>query len=81
MNENLEKVKLADRKRQEIARRIKARLDRQRRQELERIRMMNAFAIVSKLIYFKPLDEKPQEDDNEQQAENAAVDNSTKDIK
>ena len=49
MNENLEKVKLADRKRQEIARRIKARLDRQRRQELERIRMMNAFAIVSSL--------------------------------
>lgn len=129
MNENLEKVKLADRKRQEIARRIKARLDRQRRQELERIRMMNAFAIVSslgmmtvidfllaywggdwldnyfqtgdhfwrkiclglagltfflaifKLIYFKPLDEKPQEDENKQQAENAAVDNSTKDIK
>ena len=49
MNENLVKVKLADRKRQEIARRIKARLDRQRRQELERIRMMNAFAIVSSL--------------------------------
>ena len=49
MDENLEKVKLADRKRQEIARRIKARLERQRRQELERIRMMNAFAIVSSL--------------------------------
>ena len=49
MDENLEKVKLADKKRQEIARRIKARLARQRRQELERIRMMNAFAIVSSL--------------------------------
>ena len=49
LDENLEKVKLADRKRQEIARRIKARLERQRRQELERIRMMNAFAIVSSL--------------------------------
>ena len=39
------------------------------------------FLAIFKLIYFKPLDEKPQEDDNEQQAENAAVDNSTKDIK
>lgn len=129
LDENLEKVKLADRKRQEIARRIKARLERQRRQELERIRMMDAFAIVSslgmmtvidfllaywggdyldayfrtedhfwrkiclglagltfflaifKLIYFKPEDTKPQEEENEENAENAVIDNSTKDSK
>ncbi len=56
MDENLEKVKLADRKRQEIARRIKARLERQRRQELERIRMMNAFAIVSSLAMMTVID-------------------------
>lgn len=129
MSDDLEKIKLADKKRAEIAKRIKARLDRQRRQELERIRMMNAFAIVSslgmmtvidfllaywggdwldnyfqtadhfwrkiclgiagltfflaifKLIYFKPLDEKPTEDGNEQKDENTSVDNSTKDSK
>ena len=56
LDENLEKVKLADRKRQEIARRIKARLERQRRQELERIRMMNAFAIVSSLAMMTVID-------------------------
>lgn len=47
--DEMEKVKLADKKRQEIARRIKARLDRQRRQELERLRMINVFSIVSSL--------------------------------
>ena len=118
LDENLEKVKLADRKRQEIARRIKARLERQRRQEIvSSLGMMTVidfllaywggdyldayfrtedhfwrkiclglagltfFLAIFKLIYFKPEDTKPQEEENEENAENAVIDNSTKDSK